>query len=89
MSTSILLPVANNVVNQESVQTVDMRNVWIVKYVAGNPAMYKKVRQTDPMTRSKAIELTKEFHPKWRVWVQRVDSNERIYETEIEKEWLD
>ena len=66
-----------------------MKNIWIVKYVAGNPAMYCKVRQTDPMTRSKAIELAKEFNPKWRVWVQRVDSNERIYETEIEKEWLD
>jgi hypothetical protein len=60
---------------------------WNVKFVAGNPDIFTKVRTEpdSPMMRSKALEKISviESHD-WRGWVED-DAGNRIYETTAEK----
>lgn len=67
--------------------------VWLLKYVAGNPAMFSRVRSSadNPMTRSQAMEgfrtITRDS-PGWRVWVERDgDESDRVAESDAEKQW--
>ena len=62
---------------------------WIVKFVAGNPEIFSKVRTdpSSPMTRSLALDAIGivENHG-WRGWVEDTDG-QRIYETTVEKQF--
>ena len=63
-------------------------NNWIIKYVAGNPAMFTRVT-TDAagaIKRSEALDgAAKVAANGWRVWVEHVVSGERIFESDVEK----
>lgn len=60
---------------------------WYVRFVAGNPEIFNKVRTepSSPMMRSKALETVSviESHD-WRGWIED-DAGNRIYETNAEK----
>lgn len=59
-------------------------------YVAGNPKMFTKVtaNASNPLKRSEAIEAAEQISKNcWRVWVEHVETKERIYESEIETEY--
>ncbi len=61
--------------------------VWLLKFVAGNPAMFTKVRQNGPFTRKEAIEgydTIASFNPNWRVWVEHYKTGKRIRESVAE-----
>ena len=63
---------------------------WSVHFVAGNPEIMSKVRTSpeSPMVRSKALEAAKVIADKeWRVWVSD-ESGERIFESDVEKQYL-
>lgn len=56
-------------------------------YVVGNPNIFKKVTANadNPMKRSEAVAAAKQLSQNgWRVWVERVETQERIYESEVE-----
>lgn len=61
---------------------------WIVKYVAGNPAMFTR-ETTDAagaIKRSAALEAGEKLAAHgWRVWVEHAVTGERIFESEAEK----
>lgn len=66
------------------------KKIWSVHFVAGNPAIMKKVRTTteSPMLRSKALEAAQVIaNNGWRVWVSD-DAGERIFESDTEKKYL-
>lgn len=59
-------------------------------YIAGNPKMFSKVRSdaSNPLRRSEALAGAKKIAENgWRVWVEHKDSAERIYESDIEKQY--
>ncbi len=63
---------------------------WNLMYVVGNPDTMSMVT-TDaesPMKRSLALDAAKRLATNsWRVWVEHKDSGERIFESDVEKNW--
>ncbi|MGK5033168.1 hypothetical protein [Janthinobacterium sp. MDT1-19] len=61
---------------------------WIIKYVAGNPAMFAHVT-TDAagaIKRSEALTGAEKVATNgWRVWVEHAVTGERIFESDVEK----
>jgi hypothetical protein len=68
--------------------------VWVLRYVAGNPAMFTNVTTAagGPMRRGEAVTEAKAVaanNPKWRIWVEHEDEpGRRIYQSAPEAEWL-
>lgn len=64
------------------------QEVWIIKYVAGNPAMFTRVT-TDAagaIMRGDALAGAEKVAANgWRVWVEHAVSRERIFESDVEK----
>lgn len=64
-------------------------NVWNLKYVVGNPAMFDAVTSCadNPMKRAAATEAASAVAQHgWRVWVEHAgDPSLRIFESEAEK----
>lgn len=61
--------------------------VWIIKYVAGNPAMFTQVRTdaSGAMKRGEALAGAKKVAGNgWRVWVEHAVTGERIFESDVE-----
>lgn len=61
---------------------------WALKYVAGNPAMFTRVRAdaSGPGRRSEVIEAAEKVAANgWRVWVEHAVTGKRIFESEAEK----
>ncbi|MYM92585.1 hypothetical protein [Duganella vulcania] len=67
------------------------QNVWNLKYVVGNPAMFSKVTTAagSPMKRNEALSgaQTIEANGGWRVWVEHAETGKRIFESDAEKEY--
>lgn len=67
---------------------VATQKVWIIKYVAGNPAMFTRVT-TDAVgaiKRGDALAGAEKVAANgWRVWVEHAVSGERIFESDVEK----
>ncbi|MFC7462058.1 hypothetical protein [Hydrogenophaga defluvii] len=66
------------------------QKIWNLKYVAGNPAMFTRVTSCadNPMTRAHALlaaEVVSKNGGGWRVWVERIDTLERIFESAAER----
>ncbi|MFC5550310.1 hypothetical protein [Massilia aerilata] len=64
---------------------------WTLKYVAGNPAMFSRVRTdaSGPGRRGEVLEAAEKVAANgWRVWVEHAVSGERIFESEVEKAYL-
>ncbi|GKT27193.1 hypothetical protein AVHM3334_22935 [Acidovorax sp. SUPP3334] len=64
---------------------------WNLKYVAGNPAMCTQVTSCpdNPMHRSEALAAAQTVANNgggWRVWVERDEAGERIFESTAEQE---
>lgn len=64
---------------------------WNLKYVVGDPAMFSRVTSCadNPMTRAEALASAEKIANNggdWRVWVERVDTLERIFESAAEKD---
>lgn len=65
--------------------------VWQARYVAGNPAMFSRVTTAagGPFMRAHALDAAEQIASNgggWRVWVERADTGERIFESEAEKQ---
>ena len=63
------------------------QKIWNLMYVAGNPKIFTKViaNASNPMKRSEAVAAAEQLSEHgWRVWVERVETKERIYESEVE-----
>lgn len=63
------------------------QKIWNLMYVAGNPKMFTKViaNASNPLKRSEAVEAAEQISKNgWRVWVEHVETKERIYESAIE-----
>lgn len=61
---------------------------WILKYVAGNPAMFTSVRTdgSGPGRRGDVLEAAEKVAANgWRVWVEQAVTGERIFGSEVEK----
>lgn len=61
---------------------------WSLKYVAGNPAMFSRVRTdaSGPCRRGEVLEAAEKVAANgWRVWVEHAVTGERIFESDIEK----
>ena len=61
--------------------------VWNLKYIAGNPEMFTKVRNnaSNPMKRSEALAAAEKIgNNQWRVWVEHHETGKRIYESDVE-----
>lgn len=64
---------------------------WNLMFVAGNPKMRSKVisNASNPLSRSEALAGAKKLAKHgWRVWVENSESGERIYESDIEKQYI-
>lgn len=66
------------------------KKIWNVQFVVGNPALFRKVvsHSKNPLSRADAIATADSVANNggnWRVWVQRNDTGERIYQSEAEK----
>ena len=66
------------------------QNIWNLKYVAGNPAMFSKVITSagSPMKRSEALNGAQTIGANgggWRVWVDHAETGKRIFESDAEK----
>ena len=46
------------------------RKIWTLKYVVGNPEIFTQVRQSQNLTKSKAMEGFKNLDNRWRKWVE-------------------
>ncbi len=67
------------------------KKIWNLKYVVGNPAMFSRVTSCadNPMSRSDALAAAEKVANNgggWRVWVERNDTTERIFESAPEKD---
>lgn len=66
------------------------QRVWDVKYVAGNPAMFSRVR-TDaggPHRRAEALAAAEQVAGNgWRVWIEHHETGKRIFESEAERQF--
>lgn len=61
---------------------------WILRYVAGNPAMSTRVRaeECSPCRRGVTLKAAEKVAANgWRVWVEHAVTGERIFESEAEK----
>ena len=63
--------------------------VWVVRFIAGNPALYSTVRTCpgSPYKRSGALSVANGIADNgggWRVWVEHAVSEERIFESAAE-----
>lgn len=71
--------------------TMSTNKVWNVKFVAGNPEIFTKITTAagGPFKRSEALAdaATVAGH-NWRAWVEHVETGERIFESEVEKEFV-
>jgi hypothetical protein len=68
------------------------KKIWSLKYVVGNPAMFSRVTSCadNPMARSEALVAAGVVATNgggWRVWVEREDTGERIFESAPEKDY--
>lgn len=66
------------------------KKIWNSKYVVGNPAMFTRVTSYagNPMFRAEALASAEKIAANgggWRVWVERTDTAERIFESAAEK----
>ena len=60
---------------------------WLIKYVAGNPAMFSRVKTEGAGTikRSEALAgAAKVAENGWRVWVEHAVTGKRIFESDVE-----
>ncbi len=67
------------------------KNIWNLKFIAGNPQIFNKVRTGtgSPMGRAQALEEAEIINSKgWRGWVEHENTGERIYETDVEKQFI-
>lgn len=67
------------------------KKIWNLMYVVGNPAMFSRVTACadNPMTRAEALQSAEKVAGNgigWRVWVERLDTGERIFESQAEKD---
>ena len=64
-------------------------NVWNLKFVAGNPEHFTKIRTAadSPMPRAEALRQAKRLDDRWRVWVEHASREEKIFESTAEKQW--
>ena len=67
------------------------KKIWNLKYVVGNPAMFSRVTSCadNPMSRGNALSAAETVAANgggWRVWVEREDTGERIFESAPEKD---
>ena len=67
------------------------QKIWNLKYVVGNPAMFSRITSCsdNPMRRAEALaaaETVEKNGGSWRVWVEREEAGERIFESAAEKE---
>lgn len=65
------------------------QKVWNVNFVAGNPALFNKVitASDGPFLRGQATKLALEMvgvNPAWRIWVEHVSKDERLFESAAE-----
>lgn len=63
---------------------------WILKYVAGNPEMFTRVRTDDsgPGRRGEVLKDAEKVAANgWRVWVEHAATGERIFESDVEKDY--
>ena len=63
------------------------QKIWNLMYVAGNPKIFTKViaNSSNPMKRSESVTAAERLSQNgWRVWVEHVETKERIYESEVE-----
>jgi hypothetical protein len=61
---------------------------WTLKYVAGNPAMFSRVRSNAscPGRRGEVLDAAVKVAANgWRAWVEHAVTGERIFESEVEK----
>lgn len=61
---------------------------WILKYVAGNPAIFTRVHTdaSGPGRRGEVLEAAEKVAANgWRAWVEHALTGERIFESEVEK----
>jgi hypothetical protein len=65
--------------------------VWLLRYIAGNPAMFSTVITADDQPKSRADALSgaavieRNTGGAWRAWVEHTSTGERIYESPAEK----
>lgn len=67
------------------------QKIWNLKYVAGNPQTHRKIRSdaSNPFKRSDALAAAQKIADfNWRVWVEHSVTEERIYESEVEANYL-
>lgn len=65
-----------------------MQRCWILRWVAGNPAMSTRVRTEEctPCRRGVTLKAAEKVAANgWRVWVEHAVTAERIFESEAEK----
>ena len=67
------------------------KKIWNLKYVVGNPAIFSHVTACadNPMSRAEALSSAETIAKNgggWRVWVDRNETGERIFESAAEKE---
>ena len=61
------------------------KKIWVVKFIAGNPNIFTKVRCQKPALRSKAISEAKDIAKnRWVVWVEHFETGEKIFESSPE-----
>ncbi|WP_018984035.1 hypothetical protein [Salinimonas chungwhensis] len=68
------------------------QKVWNVKFVVGNPKIYKEVKtdQQGPFRKGDAVErATVRADKGWRAWVEHTETKKRIFESDVEKEFLE
>jgi hypothetical protein len=64
------------------------QNIWIVKFVAGNPLLFQKIKTAanGPFKRSTALANAQTIaNNNWRVWVEHQTTGKRIFESVVEK----
>jgi hypothetical protein len=66
--------------------------IWNLKYVVGNPEIFTKATNAsgNPTRRKEALDTAKEMikkNPKWRIWVERSGTGERILESDTETQY--
>lgn len=65
------------------------KKVWNLMYVVGNPAMFSRVTANadNPLSRADAMAVAEKVAGNgWRVWVEHHASQERIFESQAEKD---
>jgi hypothetical protein len=70
------------------------QKIWILKYVAGNPAIFSKVttvasglmRRSEALTGAQTIDANGGCQG-WRIWVEHAESGRRIFESVAEKQF--